>query len=129
VEAFLETMPLKRITWARGDGALSNFLIREDGTLCGIDFEKSNWHPYGWDVLLAARAFSRRVPNQSQDCIAALVEGFCNGKQEAMRRWQSLTSIFVASYLFADNKSSSDADNAVAPPKNSGLNHSLHGAV
>lgn len=118
LDTFLASMPIKRTAWSRGDGALTNLIVKEDGYICGIDFEKSRWHPHGWDVLLTARAVARRVPQQTQACISALVEGFCEGHREQMRRWQALTTIFVASYLFAESQDESDGvENMFAAPK------------
>ncbi|MCB4458031.1 hypothetical protein [Leisingera sp. McT4-56] len=97
---FLRSFPLEKLTMCRADGALGNLILSVEGRLFGIDFERSAWQPFGWDLLLTARSVVRKFPHLSEPCIEALAEGFCRGQPERAKRWSALAKIFVAATLF-----------------------------
>lgn len=69
-------LPIRWVSVAKNDGALSNFLLREDGGLCGVDFADAVLKPVGWDLLMVARPLVRRFPDRAQDIAQALVTGW-----------------------------------------------------
>jgi hypothetical protein len=79
--AFLRDLPLKRQIVARNDAAPANWIVTDNGTLCGIDFEAAALKPYGWDVLLAARDLARRFPVAALGLCDALIDGWDHGTE------------------------------------------------
>lgn len=74
---FLREFTYDKVVLSKNDGALSNLIVARDGKLFGIDFENSRFKPFGWDLLLTARALVRLFPSETSLCIAELVNGFC----------------------------------------------------
>lgn len=76
---FFATQPIERMSVAKNDGYLGNFLRRPDGELIGIDYECATFKPFGWDVLLTARSMTRMFPDQLESILSGLVEGWGRG--------------------------------------------------
>lgn len=87
---FLEDLTLDTRIVAKDDPHFGNYIRAEDGTLFGIDFEMSTLRPYGWDVMVTARALLRTYPGPQFDHIDALVDGWAQGTdcidQESFRK-------------------------------------------
>jgi predicted Ser/Thr protein kinase len=86
----LSALPIERTVIAKNDGFLGNFIVAEDGSLVGIDFESATYKPLGWDILINARVLARRFPGRIDDIASALVAGWnqgtdCIGKEDLRR--------------------------------------------
>lgn len=81
---------------AKNDLAPENFIQRDDGTLVGIDFERSRFKPIGWDVIAAAWVLIKRFPGREDDFIPALIDGWNSaGAAEAPHGFEALTMFFA----------------------------------
>ena len=97
----LEGMSIQRRLIAKNDAFFGNFLITEEGRLVGIDFEKSQLKPYGWDVLVTARVLVRKFPDLLFPVTEAIVDGWNQGTDCISKEdFLELTRIFVASSAF-----------------------------
>ena len=76
---FLEDLALDTRLVAKDDPHFGNFIRADDGQLFGIDFEMSTLRPYGWDIMVTARALLRAYPGPQFDHIDALVDGWAQG--------------------------------------------------
>lgn len=97
----LEKLRIQTRLIAKNDAFFGNFLVADDGRLVGIDFEKSQLKPYGWDILVTARILVRKFPDLLFPVTEAIVDGWdqgtdCMGKEDFLE----LTRIFVANTAF-----------------------------
>lgn len=81
--AALKRVPIARLTLAHNDNALSNFILGADKRLYGVDFEDARLKPEGWDLITAATALLRRLPEELQTIASALSRGYGMGAPEA----------------------------------------------
>lgn len=72
----LETIPLCGLVLSRDDPAMSNLLVRPDGTVAACDFERAVFRPRGWDFIRSWEAIYTRYPATAQAHADALAEGF-----------------------------------------------------
>jgi len=81
---------------AKNDLAPENFIMRDDGTLIGIDFERSRFKPIGWDVIAAAWVLIKRYPGQEHHFVPALISGWTEAKAaQAPDDFEALTLFFA----------------------------------
>jgi hypothetical protein len=100
-EEFLSSMPIKTRLIAKNDAYLGNFMVSDNGRMVGIDFEKAQLKPYGWDILVTARILLRKFPNKMMELTEALVNGWGQGTDcMDMDEFLKLTRIFAASSAF-----------------------------
>ncbi|WP_372604114.1 hypothetical protein [Actibacterium sp.] len=92
-EAFLKAFAYDRLVMAKNDGALSNLRFTEDGRLYGIDLERSQFKPLGWDLLLTARALIRLFPEHADQITANLAKGFCQKTGENTDKYTTFLRI------------------------------------
>jgi len=93
-ESFLTAFSFDRVVLAKNDGALSNLRFGSDGRLFGIDFEKAQFKPLGWDLLMTARALIRLFPEQAETITAALAGGFCRAVGDRADWYTALLRVF-----------------------------------
>jgi hypothetical protein len=67
---------IDRLSIAKNDAHLSNFISDPDGKLIGIDFAEASLKPLGWDILLTARVLERLFPGKSDIYLPALMQGW-----------------------------------------------------
>ena len=100
-EKFLSKLPINKRVIAKNDPFFNNFLVSKDGQLVGIDFEKAQLKPVGWDVLLTARVFVRKFPHLMIDITDALIDGWGQGTDCIdQSAFLELTRLFAASSAF-----------------------------
>ncbi len=99
--SILENFPLRTRLIAKNDAYLGNFLLSDDGRLVGIDFEKAQLKPYGWDVLVTARVLVRKFPHMMLELTEAIVEGWGQGTDCIEQdEFLELSRIFASSSAF-----------------------------
>ena len=98
---FLRGLPIKKRLIAKNDSFLGNFLVDQEGALMGVDFEKAELKPYGFDLLVTSRILVRGFPHLMVELTDALVEGWGRGT-DAISRAQLLevTRIFSLATAF-----------------------------
>lgn len=98
---FLRGLPIKKRLIAKTDSFLGNFLVDQEGALMGVDFEKAELKPYGFDLLVTSRILVRGFPHLMVELTGALVEGWGRGT-DAISRAQLLevTRIFSLATAF-----------------------------
>jgi tRNA A-37 threonylcarbamoyl transferase component Bud32 len=72
----LQGIPLGRTCLARCDGALSNLIAGDDGQLWGVDFERAQFKPAGWDLLLASESFVESGLVEAEKALESMVKGY-----------------------------------------------------
>lgn len=97
----LSDLAIKTRLIAKNDAFFGNFMVAEDGRLVGIDFEKSQLKPYGWDIMVTARILVRRFPLMFHEVTEAIVTGWGQGT-DCMDKatFLELTRLFAASSAF-----------------------------
>jgi len=75
----LRNMPIQQRLIAKNDSYLRNFLVDDEGQLVGIDFEKAELKPYGWDIIATGRLLVRMFPHLMLPLTQALVDGWGRG--------------------------------------------------
>jgi hypothetical protein len=72
----LRAIPLCGLVLSRDDPAMSNLLMRPDGTIAACDFERAVFRPRGWDFIRTWEALFTQSPFEARAHCAALAEGF-----------------------------------------------------
>ena len=99
--AVLEAMPITKRLVAKNDSYLQNFLVDADDNLIGIDFEKAELKPYGWDILVTARLLVRLFPGMMIELTEALINGWGRGTDVLdADAFLQLTRIFATTTAF-----------------------------
>lgn len=91
--AFLEGFETDRFVLAKNDGALTNLRYSMDGQLFGIDLEQSQFKPFGWDLLLTARALIRLYPQEIETITSNLAYGFCRATYRDTKKYKTFLRI------------------------------------
>lgn len=97
---FLTSFTFDRMILSRNDGALSNFMVSDTGRMFGVDFEHARFKPYGWDLLLTARALVRLYPDKADAITHELANGFCGTGGGDPDRVMSLVRMFTIATAF-----------------------------
>lgn len=97
----LKALPMAQQLLAKNDSYLQNFLVDANDKLIGIDFEKAQLKPYGWDILVTARVLVRLFPELMLELTQALVDGWdrrtdCIERDAVLK----LTRIFASTTAF-----------------------------
>jgi hypothetical protein len=106
---FLELMTFERQVLSRNSGALSDLVLRPDGSIFCTKFDKCQFKPFGWDLLLTARSYCLKYPDRSEVIISQLAAGFCAGSKDAAARWQALLQLFVVGLVFETGTHTSES--------------------
>ena len=77
----LSSAAIGRLSIAKNDAFLGNFLRARTGELIGIDFETAAFKPFGWDILDTARVLCRRYPQRADEVVAGLIRGWGQGTE------------------------------------------------
>jgi hypothetical protein len=97
----LAAMPIAQRVVAKNDPYLQNFLVDADDKLVGIDFEKAELKPYGWDIMVTGRTLVRHFPHMMLELTEALVDGWARGTDTLDRdAFLKLVRIFAATTAF-----------------------------
>lgn len=75
-KALLGGMKIDTFALSKHDMAPENFIVKEDGTFVGIDYERSRFKPVAWDIVAAAWVLIKRFEGREDDFIPALIEGW-----------------------------------------------------
>jgi len=97
---FLETMKFDRHVLSRNSGALSDLVLCQNGSMRSANFDRCQFKPFGWDLLLTARAFSQAYPDKVELITTQLARGFCGGSKDSAARWESLLRVFTIGMVF-----------------------------
>ncbi len=90
------TNRIAQFALAKNDLAPENFILKDDGTLIGIDFERSRFKPVGWDVIAAAWVLIKRFPGREADFVPALVQGWQGARAaQAPKDFEALATFFA----------------------------------
>jgi len=76
---FTASLALETRVVAKDDPHFGNYIRSRRGKLFGIDYEMSSLRPYGWDIMVSARALLRTYPGPGMEHIDALVDGWGQG--------------------------------------------------
>jgi len=97
----LRRMPINKRLIAKNDSYLRNFLVDSDEKLVGIDFEKAELKPYGYDIIVTGRVLVRKFPHMMLELTEALVDGWGGGTDTITReQLLDLTRIFAVATAF-----------------------------
>ena len=97
---FLREFTYDKVVLSKNDGALSNLMVARDGKLFGVDLENSQFKPFGWDLLLTARALVRLFPSETSLCIAELVNGFCKATGANSEKYRTFLHVVAIGTAF-----------------------------
>lgn len=91
-----EPQKVKRFALARNDQSPTNYIVRADGQLIGIDFERTRFKPVGWDVITAAWVLQKRIKGRTEDIVSALIAGWNSvGVDETPENFEDLALFFA----------------------------------
>ncbi|WP_164726764.1 aminoglycoside phosphotransferase family protein [Shimia sediminis] len=80
----LSRIPLCGQSLAQCDASLGNVIFRPDGSVVGVDFEQARFRPRGWDFAMYFISLVERMPDQAEEILAALAEGFASEHRGAL---------------------------------------------
>lgn len=81
----LAAIPVDGLVVSRGDPALHNYLITDDGNILGCDFEAARLRPRGWDFAMAHHTLLRHDPDQADLMIYEMGQGFSDAHKGDVR--------------------------------------------
>ena len=97
---FLRTMTIEQHVLSRNSGMLDDLVLRPDGSIFATKFNRAQFKPFGWDLLLTARSFCQLFPEKSELITDQLAAGFCRGSKDATARYASLLRVFALGHVF-----------------------------
>lgn len=77
-------VPVGAFALAKHDLDPSNFIVRPDGGLVGIDYERTRFKPVGWDIIAAAWVLMDAFPDREGDIVPALIAGWNSAAAEPL---------------------------------------------
>ena len=83
-EDALYEIPLCGMALARCDASFTNLMVPDMVTLKGVDYERAEMKPRGWDFVLAYQALIARFPEHGEALLEALADGFASQHRGAL---------------------------------------------
>lgn len=89
-------VPVEAFALAKHDLDPSNFMVRPDGRLVGIDYERTRFKPVGWDIIASAWVLMDRFRDREGDIVPALVAGWNSAAAEPLPdHFEQLATFFA----------------------------------
>lgn len=77
-------VPVEAFALAKHDLDPSNFIVRLDGRLVGIDYERTRFKPVGWDIIAAAWVLMDKFRDQEDEIVPALIAGWNSAETQPL---------------------------------------------